>query len=418
MAARRPCPFGGLDAARDGHRPRTSREERNLVLLPEPMLAKPMARVPTGDDWWMELKYDGWRILSGVLDAVVMWTRGGNLVTQVPYIAKALQERFPAGTILDGEIVDLRSARQWNRAQSILSKTSGGYQHHPTPDDPPLTYVLFDVLQVGGRDVRRLPLSERRALLEEMCDGIENATDGNITLIATQKPTDEGLEALLAFGFEGVVCKRKDSTYRCGARNGGWVKIKPKETIDAECTGIYEPEPGSRYAPIVDGKPRPWAVGGVRFRLRHDDGRVYDGRAAGMNDQLRRELWEKPHEFIGRVVELVHWGIQDSGALRFPQVRRLRSPADKPSPAGRREPAAQVEPVAVKAPTAASELAQATKPWMRNYSAMGDEKLLRCIESLRERSGEAYERCISAGSGDPTKDLSIAEGIAREKQLL
>jgi hypothetical protein len=55
---------------------------------------------------------------------------------------------------------------------------------------------------------------------------------------------------------------------------------------------------------------------------------------------------------------------------------------------------------------------------MRNYSAMGDEKLLRCIESLRERSGEAYERCISAGSGDPTKDLSITEGIAREKQLL
>ncbi len=193
----------------------------------------------------MELKYDGWRILSGVLDAVVMWTRGGNLVTQVPYIAKALQERFPPGTILDGEIVDLRSARQWNRAQSILSKTAGGFQHHPTPDDPPLNYVLFDVLQVADRDVRRLPLSERRALLEEMCDGIETATDGNITLIDTEKPTDEGLAALLASGFEGVVCKRKDSTYRCGARNGGWVKIKPKETVDAECTGIYEPEPGS-----------------------------------------------------------------------------------------------------------------------------------------------------------------------------
>jgi bifunctional non-homologous end joining protein LigD len=403
-----------LDAARATHNPR---EERNLVLLPEPMLAKPMARVPTGDDWWMELKYDGWRILSGVLDGVVMWTRGGNLVTQVPYIAKALQERFPQGTILDGEIVDLRTTRQWNRAQSILSKTAGGYQHHPTPDDPPLTYVLFDVLQVGARDVRRLPLSERRALLEEMCDGIENATDGNITLIATQKPTDEGLEALLAFGFEGVVCKRKDSTYRCGARNGGWVKIKPKETVDAECTGIYEPEPGSRYAPIVDGKPRPWAVGGVRFRLRHNDGRVYDGRAAGMNDQLRRELWEQPHEFIGRVIELVHWGIQDSGALRFPQVRRLRSPADKPAqPRSRRLPA-NVGALEVEAPTAASEQAQAAKPWMRNYGAMGAPKLLDSIASLRERSGEAFQKCVEA-EGDVAEHLAAAERAARKKNLL
>jgi hypothetical protein len=49
---------------------------------------------------------------------------------------------------------------------------------------------------------------------------------------------------------------------------------------------------------------------------------------------------------------------------------------------------------------------------------MGDPKLLRSIESLRERSGEAYERCINAGSGDPAKDLSVAEDIAREKQLL
>jgi hypothetical protein len=248
-----------------------------------------------------------------------------------------------------------------------------------------------------------------------MCDGIETATDGNVTLIATQKPTDEGLEALLAFGFEGVVCKRKDSTYRCGARNGGWVKIKPKETVDAECTGIYEPEPGSRYAPIVDGKPRPWAVGGVCFRLRHDDGRVYDGRAAGMNDQLRRELWEQPHEFIGLVVELVHWGIQDSGALRFPQVRRLRSAADKPSPAARRR--TPTVAFTATAPTATAELPQAAKPWMRNYGAMGAPKLLDSIASLRERSGEAFQKCIEAG-GDVAEHLAAAERAARKKNLL
>jgi len=363
----------------------------------------------------MEPKYDGWRILSGILDGVLQWTRTGNRVTQVPYIEDALRERFPQGTILDGEIVDLGSARQWNRTQSILSKTAGDYQHRPTLEDPALTYVLFDVLNVAGADVRQLPLSERRRLLEEMCDGIEHVTDGALMLISTQTPTDEGLRALVEFGFEGVVCKRKDSTYRCGARNGGWVKIKPKETVDAECTGIYEPEPGGKYAPIVNGHPVPWAVGGLRFRVLHDDGRVYEGRAAGMDDQLRKELWERPDEFIGRVVELVHWGVQDSGALRFPQVRRLRAKRDK-SPA--RIPVPVGATLAKRErPTAQREPAEPTRPWMRNYGAMGAPKLLACLASLREREGEAFEKCVQAG-GDPAEHLLAAEGAARKKNLI
>jgi hypothetical protein len=357
----------------------------------------------------MEPKYDGWRILSGILDGVVQWTRSGNHVTQVPYITKALRDRFPKGTILDGEIVDLRSGRQWNRTQSILSKTR---QHRPTLKDPPLTYVLFDVLNAAGTDVRHLPLFERRRLLEEMCDGIEDATDGHLVLIPTQQPTDEGMQALVALGFEGVVCKRKESTYRCAARNGGWVKIKPKETVDAEFTGIYEPDPGCKYAPMVNGKPRPWAVGGVCFRVRHEDGRVYEGRAAGMDDQLRRELWEHPGEFIGCVVELVHWGVQEGGALRFPQVRRLRSPHDKlpdptPSPALTKREQRELE----QGP------GEPTKPRMRNYGAMGDTNLLASVSSLRERKGEAFERCVQAG-GDPTEHLLVAETAARKKNLI
>jgi len=361
----------------------------------------------------MEPKYDGWRILSGILDGVVQWTRTGNRVTQVPYIEQALRDRFPQGTIVDGEIVDLASARQWNRTQSILSRTAGDYQHRPTPEDPALTYVLFDVLNADARDVRKLPLSERRSLLQEMCDGIESATDGHLMLIPTQAPTDEGMQALVEFGFEGVVCKRKDSTYRCGSRNGGWAKIKPRETVDAECTGVYEPEPGSRYAPIVAGQPEPWAAGGLCFRVLHDDGSVYEGRAAGMDDQLRRELWEHPDEFIGRVVELVHWGIQDSGALRFPQVRRLRAAHDK---APERTPsAATLATRERRAPE--REPAEPAKPRMRNYGAMGAAKLRASVASLNERTGEAFERCVQAG-GDPAEHLAAAEDAARKKNLM
>jgi bifunctional non-homologous end joining protein LigD len=262
-----------------------------------------------------------------------MWTRTGNHVTQVPYIRDAVADRFPAGTILDGEIVDLRSGQeQWNRTQSILSKTVRGYQHDPTSEDPPLTYVLFDILCLGGRDLRALPLVQRRELLESHCAGIERATDGHLLLIPVQPPSEEGLDALVAYGFEGVVVKRTTSPYVCGARNGAWGKIKPHAEVEALCTGVYEPEPGSHYAPLIKGTPRPWAVGGICFRVTHADGRVYDGRAAGMNDALRRRLHEKPEDFIGLVVDLAHWGIGHGGALRHPNVKRFRAPADKAPP--------------------------------------------------------------------------------------
>jgi ATP-dependent DNA ligase len=374
-------------------------------VLPAPMLAKAAARVPTGEQWWMEPKYDGWRILSGILGGVVMCTRTGNRVTQVPYIEQTLLNHFPAGTILDGEIVDLATSRQWNRTQSILSRTSGNYKHRPTEQDPALTYVLFDVLQAHETDVRGRPLSERRAILEELCAGLD---DGPVTLIPTQAPSDEGMQALVDLGFEGVVCKRRDSIYRCGARNGGWVKIKPKETVDVEFIGIYEPEPGSKYAPMIEGEPQPWAAGGVRFRVRHEDGRECEGRAAGMDDRLRRELWERPSDFYGCVVELVHWGVQDSGALRFPQVRRLRSKHDK-------APAPIPTPAATKRES--RERNTTDKPWMRNYGAMGPDNLRASIASLTSRSGEAYERCVTAG-GDPAAHLAAALAAAEKKQLV
>ncbi len=370
----------------------------------EPMLAKPVKRLPPGDDWSMEEKFDGWRALAGVLDRVGLWTRACNPIVQVPYIAQALLDLMPAGTILDGELVDLSGDTEWNRTESILSKTRGGYTHKPTVSDPPLTYVLFDVLNAAGLDVRRLPWSERRALLEELCAGFEGRSDLPLMLIPTHEPTDAALSSIMDLGFEGVVCKRKSSAYLPG-RSRAWVKIKPSETIDAEFTGVYDATPGSRLAPIVDGEPQPWAVGGLCFRVVHDDGRVYEGRAAGMDDRVRAELWQHPESYDGYVVELAHWGVHASGALRSPQARRMRHPADKALTAPAKPPAA---------PRPTKERKVPDGPWMRNYAAMNPEKRRECIESLRAGAGAAYEKCVQRG-GDPTAHLAAAEKAAKAK---
>ena len=390
-------------------------------MLPEPMLAKKMITVPTGPQWLMEPKYDGWRALAGTIGGVRIETRTGNPIIQVPYLEQAITRSVSPDTILDGEIVDLRSGGpQWNRTETILSTTNGGYQHQPSVSDPPLTYVVFDVLKIAGEDLRHRPLLERKQRLTALLDGASESTGGIMMLSPVFPPSDDGLEDLLAEGYEGVVVKDVNSIYVCGGRRHGWFKIKPNAEIEAVCTGAYPAEPGSKYAPLVDDEPQPWAAGGLCFRVEHPDGRSYEGRAAGMDDQLRRELHENPDQFKGRVVELVHWGIQDTGALRHPNFKRFRSPAEKP---GARKTAPRSgsrrsrRPAPPQTPRPAGQSVGATRR-MRSYHAMGDEKLLRCIKSLRERSGEAYDRCISAGSGDPAKDLSVAEGIARERHLL
>lgn len=380
----------------------------------EPMLATKGTALPTGGQWLMEPKYDGWRaILSITTDSVRIYTRTGNEITQVPYIADPFGERLPAGTILDGEIVDLSSGGpQWNRTQTILSTTRGGYRHTPSDTDPPLSYVVFDVLQIDGEDVCRQPLLVRKRRLVELLEGAEAWLGCDIRHSPVHPPTDEGLEALLALGFEGVVVKDTGSTYRCGGRGRGWVKIKPQDEVEARVIGTYPPEPGSKYAPLdKDGKPQAWAVGGICFRVEHADGTSYDGRAAGMDDQLRRELHAEPEKFIGLTVELAHWGIQpQTGALRHPNFRRFRSSSEKGTPAS--------NPVAGTPGSPVVSTNGTEKRRMRNYAAMNDAKLLRCIQSLRDGSGEAFDRCLSAGSGNPAADLKRAEELARAKQLI
>lgn len=379
-------------------------------MLREPMLAAKMHDVPTGPQWLMEPKYDGWRVIASTIDGVRLETRTGNEITQVPYISRALAERLPKNTIIDGEIVALRHDRQWNRTQEILSTTRGGYQHTPTANDPPLTYVVFDVLQIDGEDIRQLPLIDRKARLVELLPNL--ASDDVLMHSPVQPPSEEGLDQLVAEGFEGVVVKDIYSAYVCGGRRHGWHKIKPEDEIEAICTGTYPAEPGSKYAPEIDGKPQPWAVGGICFRVEHPDGRVYDGRAAGMDDKLRRELHQHPERFVGLVVELRHWGVQESGALRHPNYRRFRSPAEKVARSGTRKRARRGNTAKTPAPRTS------TGKRTRNYGQMLKPKLLASIDSLEKREGEAYDKCMSAGSGDPEADLVVARRVAREKQFI
>jgi bifunctional non-homologous end joining protein LigD len=281
----------------------------------EPQNCEPVdASFYDGDmtDWVVEPKWDGIRILSGVFSSdVQMWARSGNSKTgRVPYIEEELLNYVPSGTLLDGEVVSLHMengvvSHEWNNAQSVMGSNKA---HSPSASSPALTYVVFDILVASGDDVDDKPWTYRRELLEML----DLSQCERVTLTPYFDASLENHEKLLDLGFEGSVAKRTTMRYYRGARGMGWNKCKPQLDEDALVIGFYDPTAGSKYEGV--------AVGGIRFRTSWG----YEGRAAGMDDSIRKDMYQRPDAYIGAVVELAHHGRQKSGALRHPQFKRMR----------------------------------------------------------------------------------------------
>lgn len=398
----------------------------------EPMLCATAQVVPEGDpNIAIEPKFDGWRgLLAKLADgSVAISTRTGKSIDTLPYVNDAFTN-LPANTIIDGEIVDLVSdtERQWNRTQKLCSRKA---VHVPTPEDPPLTYVVFDMLELNGQSLLARPLTERRQLLEAL---VALMPEGAPVQISPQFPvTQETFDKLVDSGWEGIVCKRLDSTYSPGARGPAWTKIKPEQEVDAVCVGTYAPEVGSKY----EGR----AVGGLMFE--------YEGKAlkcgTGMDDALREDLLNNEDRYVGKVVVIAHAGIApDTGALRFPSLKRFRDDADKAATDVRGvlnesgstkgallDRALQAEEerdeYKEKYEEAAARLGVVVKNKVtrggargstgkRNYNSMGNEKLLASIGELRTMRGHAYE-WVMTRSGDAPAELARAEEVARSRGM-
>jgi DNA ligase D-like protein (predicted ligase) len=145
-------------------------------------------------------------------DQVTLYSRQEKVLTpQFPQIAKELLECLPPDTVLDGEMVALDD--QGRPRFNLLQNYRSGSAH--------LMYFAFDLMVHKGRDVTKLPLSERRALLRSAVKRSQH--------VQVAECTDD-LKALDRFvrerQLEGVVAKRADSRYEPGKRSGCWVKMR------------------------------------------------------------------------------------------------------------------------------------------------------------------------------------------------
>ena len=190
-------------------------------------------------DWQVEWKYDGIRgQIVKRAGQVWVWSRGEELVTErFPEIV-ALAQSLPDGSVLDGEIMvwaDNAPAPFALLQQRIGRKTLG----KKILADAPVTFMAYDLLEVGGRDIRTQPQQSRRTALEQMLketsfklSPIERlATWADFAALRTESRQR---------GVEGFMLKRMDAAYGTGRTkaDGVWWKWKI-EPMTIDCVLIY-----------------------------------------------------------------------------------------------------------------------------------------------------------------------------------
>lgn len=217
------------------HRESNRRDEPDLDSLPkakmkfvEPMLAKLVKQVPDGKAWQYEVKLDGYRALAIKSGGhVTMFSRRGNVLNgRFPKIARSFGF-LPDNTIIDGEVIALDDDGKPSFA--ALQKRERGQ---------PLYFYVFDVLAYKGKDVRKVPLSERRNLLENYV--LDEARDPIRLSTVFSANAHELIKAARAQGLEGIVAKRTDSIYESGERSGAWLKYKTDKSQELVIGG-YKP---------------------------------------------------------------------------------------------------------------------------------------------------------------------------------
>jgi bifunctional non-homologous end joining protein LigD len=164
------------------------------------------------EGWVFEFKYDGYRVLANKQQLLTRNKK--DATTWYPEVVQALQT-LRGDFILDGEIglLNEHGIPNFESMRSRAVRKRGEL----------VTYFAFDLLFLNGRDVRALPLIERKARLRKLLPK-EHPRLRYVDYIENQG--EAMYEHAVKIGLEGVVGKKADSQY-IGGRRREWLKSKP-----------------------------------------------------------------------------------------------------------------------------------------------------------------------------------------------
>jgi DNA ligase D-like protein (predicted ligase) len=317
-----------------------SQQRRRIAACPhgiaafvDPMQLKVVAELPCGDKWLYEVKWDGFRCISVKQGrSVQLWSRNKNALSdRFPSIVAAVKSLPFTSGVLDGELVAL--APDGRPSFQMLQNSDR--------NDESVFFYAFDVLHYAGRDLTRMPLVDRKDIL----NSILNDADARIRFSASLHGSPEDLIALARQNkLEGVVAKQMDSVYEPGVRSGKWAKFKCYQEgefliggfvpegneIDALLVGALE-DREFHYAAKVQVYWRPDERTAVAKALRSlrtpaspfshiPRKRAGDTSSAGITDDERNTcIWLQP--CLKAEVEFIEK--TDSGLLRHCKFKRF-----------------------------------------------------------------------------------------------
>ena len=242
------------------------------------------AELPEGDGWRFEPKWDGFRCLASRDGAEVTLTSksGKPLARYFPEVAAMLAGLRAKQFLLDGELII--------PVGDVLSFDALQLRLHPAESrvrklaaETPAQLMAFDLLELGGKPLAQLPLSERRDRLERFFR--DNHADGLLLSPMTcNRDVAEGWLERSGGALDGVIAKRAGQDYRSGER--AMIKVKQQRTADCVVGGF-------RYAE----KKR--EVGSLLLGLYDDEGKLdHVGFTSAIPSAERPELTRKLEKLI------------------------------------------------------------------------------------------------------------------------
>lgn len=259
----------------------TSVDVSHYPSIKEPWPVKPMLCTLTDqpftkDQWIFEIKWDGYRSVGSKHGhKTALYSRANNdFSDHYPVITEALG-KLDHDVILDGEIVvtDDEGTPHFEWLQNWRRDPQGE-----------INYFVFDILWYDGRDVRDMPLLERKKLLKSVIPAKSPIRYSD----HVEKNGEALFRQIKQRGLEGIVAKQASSTYRENDRGAAWLKIKTHLRQEVVIGGFTEPRGGRKY------------IGSLLVGI-YDKGEfVYVGHSGGGIPDAQRKLLREKLEHLKR----------------------------------------------------------------------------------------------------------------------
>jgi bifunctional non-homologous end joining protein LigD len=283
----------------------------------KPMLCTLTKEVVPDDDYLYEVKWDGYRIISYLSDGKVRMDSRSALdyTKKYPPVAQALKA-LDHDAVLDGEVVVFNEE---GKPDFDALQTFNGH-------DTPINYCVFDILWLDGYHLMNLPLTDRKAILKKLLEG------NDVLRFSESFHDGEALyQQALDLDLEGIVAKRKDSTYVPDARDTRWLKTPTRKRQEFVIGGWAESDKSRSFRSLLFGA---YNTKGEFEWIGRSGGGYKQSEMPGILAQLQKLEIEKT-PFINKVLDTkgakIHWVKPELVAnfefATWTKIGRIRKPA-------------------------------------------------------------------------------------------